>query len=501
MAVISLIYVQNTISRAKRAPCQQLTFLLRVENISYDKQVDILWSDESGEEYQLTAAFIQTQTDGAEQWQAQTEWTLSPVQSLPGNIQFRLSAMIGDVLYIDDNQGFQYQSQADSGLQLAPSLSFWNHQFNPVLNESQENLDLTLMVSSLLQSEQVMLYWSTDNWQTVQQHACEKAIDYWHRTTSSNARNPNQYGTELWTASLPLEQAFRVEYCICCETDAGKHWFNNEGQNYQSTRQPLKVMILNLHCYQEELQDEKFSTIARAIEEQNVDVVCFQEVAENWNDGNGDWSSNSANIINQLLEQPFNLYADWSHLGFDRYREGVAILSRFPLQANDSRYVSNSDDAYDIHARKVVRGQIDVPFYGQLHLFSAHLSWWEDGFQEQFTQLHDWAQSLSSGSNAVLLCGDFNVAVGSTGYQLVVDKYGYQDQFLLANQQGLTDRGYRVEDAHWHQLDANDYRIDFIFQPAGGQLRAVAAQPLFTDQDYGRVSDHCGYVMTFEPTG
>jgi maltose 6'-phosphate phosphatase len=30
-------------------------------------------------------------------------------------------------------------------------------------------------------------------------------------------------------------------------------------------------------------------------------------------------------------------------------------------------------------------------------------------------------------------------------------------------------------------------------------MRAVAARVLFTEHDYGAVSDHCGYLFTLEP--
>ncbi len=500
MAAIQLIHVQNTISREKRLPRQQLSFLFIVENLHYDKQVEVIWTDEAGEEHLLNAQYQHTQGDGSEQWLAQTEIILSETQALPGNIQFVLHAMMGAEHYWDDNQGFQYQAQADSGYQLAPTLSFWNHNPPRQLTETDQQLGLTFMLNNLLQSRSVTVYWSIDNWVQTQQIDCVKALDYWNTDCKSNARNPNQYGTEVWTASLPVEDAFRVEYCVCCDTDLGKHWFNNDGKNYQLSRQPLKVMILNLHCYQEEQQDSKFSLIARAIEEQEVDVVCFQEVAEYWNEGRGDWPSNSANIINQRLKTPFYLYADWAHLGFEKYREGVAILSRFPLQQQASRYVSASEDAFDIHSRKVVMGQLDMPFFGRLNLYSAHLSWWEDGFEQQFSTLHEWVESIGNSDQASsLLCGDFNVANGSQGYQLVVQQYGYRDQYLQANQQGLTEQEYRVDDAHWSHLQADDYRIDFIFMQPHSRLKVIAAQTLFTEQDYGRVSDHCGYVMTFEP--
>jgi maltose 6'-phosphate phosphatase len=297
-----------------------------------------------------------------------------------------------------------------------------------------------------------------------------------------------------------LGAAFRLHYALSCENQQLLVWDNNGGKNYTVSHTALTVLILNLHCYQEDQQDQKFSLIAKAIQEQDVDVVCLQEVAEHWNQGQGDWPSNAANIINQRLPQPFHLYTDWSHIGFDKYLEGVAILSRYPLLNKQSRYVSESHDIYNIHSRKVVMAQITVPNMGDMNIFSAHLSWWEDGFQQQFNCLCNWADGLNHPlRNTTLLCGDFNIAVGSLGYWEVVNNQPYQDQYLAANAQGLFAQSYRVNDTHWQYQITEDYRIDYIFMHKHSVWRVSSAKVLFTEQDYGRVSDHCGYIMTFEP--
>jgi maltose 6'-phosphate phosphatase len=141
-----------------------------------------------------------------------------------------------------------------------------------------------------------------------------------------------------------------------------------------------------------------------------------------------------------------------------------------------------------------------VPYMGAINIFSAHLSWLEDGFQQQFQRLHAWAEENSSEHiKATLLCGDFNISAGSEGYQQVVDNNHYDDQYLAANDQGVFEQIFRVNDAHWHDLLTDDYRIDYIFMNKTSELQVTSAQVLFTEQDYGQVSDHCGYFMTFEP--
>ena len=106
-----------------------------------------------------------------------------------------------------------------------------------------------------------------------------------------------------------------MEYAIECETDQGILWDNCYGANYQARRSTLRVLTLNLHCYQEEDQDYKFRQIAQAIEDFHIDLVCLQEVAENWNDGNGDWASNAARVINSYMAFPYHLHTDFSHSG------------------------------------------------------------------------------------------------------------------------------------------------------------------------------------------
>jgi len=346
----------------------------------------------------------------------------------------------------------------------------------------------------------VTVHWTTDNWRHAHKTSCHFKRNYWDKVALSNARNPNQYGVAIWKGWLRIGQAFRLQYSISVERNGQIFWDNNYGKNYSLSREPLKVLILNLHCYQEDNQDYKFSQIAKAINDLNVDVVCLQEVAELWNDGAGDWESNSARIINDRLATPYHIHTDWSHLGFDKYREGVAILSKYPLLKQDAKYVSDSDDVHSIHSRKVVMAQIKVPYMGRVNVFSAHLSWWEDGFAEQFQRLCEWAEAKQSAHvNATLLCGDFNIAAGSTGYHLVVDGHQYDDQYLAANSQGVFEKIFRVNDPYWQNYLSDDYRIDYIFLNKTSELQVVSAKVLFTEQDYGRVSDHCGYFMTFEP--
>jgi maltose 6'-phosphate phosphatase len=500
MDKIKLLSVENVISRKRTGVQQTLSFFMRVENVIYDKQIDVFWSGEDGVWQILKANFHSKLNHDQEYWQTRISFKLTPAKSLPGNIQFSMRYQTTDGEYWDNNQGLNYFSQADSGIRLLVAVPVLHVDFVAKLQPEQNYVPIIVAVDNFNDDDQVTVHWTTDNWLHTRQTPGHFKRNYWNKIACSNARNPNQYETAIWKSWLRIGSAFNVQYFISVERKGETFWDNNHGKNYSLSHLPLKVMILNLHCYQEDNQDDKFSQISKAINELDADVVCLQEVAEPWNDGAGDWVANSANIINQRLAVPYHIHADWSHLGFDTYREGVAILSRYRLIEPDAKYVSVSEDVFSINSRKVVAAQIKVPGMGLINVFSTHLSWWESGFAEQFTCLCAWAEARQSAElSATLLCGDFNITSGSPGYQLVVSGHQYDDQFLAANAQGLFDQIFRVNDTHWQNEPSDDCRIDYIFMNKSSKLQVKSATVLFTEQDYGQVSDHCGYFMTFEP--
>lgn len=495
MSEIQLLYVTNETLRKKGAQQQELRFFIRVENLAFKKCVEVVWAGEDGQWKTLPARFHSSTAKNQEYWQAKARFT-SNTGKLPGDIQFALRYAVGNKTFWDNNQGQNYCSHADSGIRVAENISLLNVEFDEHLDLAQKLLPISVAVEHALNAEKVTVHWTTDDWRSTNTTRC-----YLKRSRAlSRGGNPNQYGIALWKGLLNIGAATEVQYSISCEAGGRVLWDSNCGHNYRIRRRPLNMLILNLHCYQEENQDFKFSQIARAIDERNIDIVCLQEVAEPWNDAEGDWPLNSANIINQRLAAPYHLTTDWSHLGFDRYREGVAILSRYPFARKAARYVSNSEDPYNIHARKVVMAQIKVPGFGPLNVYSCHVSWWDDGFEEQFDNLRTWADSNhTEGVNGTLLCGDFNIKAGGRGYELVVDTGDYQDQFLAARSPQVFAKVFDDRQADWQQTLADDHRIDYIFMKKTSRLRVTSGKVLFTERDYGRVSDHEGYLMTFEP--
>ncbi len=500
MNKIQLLYVKNVISRNDKKVRQTLSFLILLDNLSYDKQCEVVWAGEDCEWSSLPASYHSASGEGREYWHAEITRVGTSEKSIPGNIIFSVRYLAQGQEYWDNNDGLNYSSQSDSGIKVVSDQLIQNIGFESYLSERQKQVPVTVSVNQAVNANAVTIHWTVDNWLNTNKTPCQYERNYWDDVCCSNARNPNQYGSQIWQGLLKIDNAFRVQYIISCEVGDEIFLDNNGGKNYSLSHEALKVLILNLHCYQEDNQDLKFTQIAKAIDEQNADVICFQEVAELWNDGNGNWDTNSAKIINDKLLNPYHIYTDWAHLGFDKYREGVAILSRYPLLNQSSKYVSTIDSPYSINSRKVVMAQISVPYIGLINVYSAHLSWWSDGFSEQFKNLSQWADDNQTPEvKATLLCGDFNITAGSEGYHFVVNDNRYDDQFLAVNAQSAFEKIFKVNDPHWQHYLADDYRIDYIFMNKVSELCVTGGNILFTDEDYGRVSDHCGYLMTFEP--
>jgi maltose 6'-phosphate phosphatase len=146
-----------------------------------------------------------------------------------------------------------------------------------------------------------------------------------------------------------------------------------------------------------------------------------------------------------------------------------------------------------------VAAQLVVPYIGRINIFSAHLSWWSDGFRDQFDTLAAWANSRhDSEVAATLICGDFNIKAGSEGYAHIVNSSDYEDQFLEGTNRKLFEGIFRKRVSNWADRLRDDGRIDYIWIKRESRLKPVSARRLFMEHDYGRVSDHEGFLVTFE---
>lgn len=494
MQKVQLLYAANATTELDGITAQHLYFLMQVKNLAFSKQIDIFWCGTDGEWHSLPAAFHSMSSEDVECWGASVTLTSSVNDPLPGNIWFALCYRVNGEEHWDNNEGHDYFTPVGASLQCGAFNGILNIGFRPRLEQGQRRVAVTVHVPSCVLM--VSIHWTTDDWKNINLTPCRLGPSL----VVERGEEIIDKGAQLWETQLEIGSVYRLQYCICYETDEGILWENNGGGNYVATRKPLNVLALNLHCRQEDDQDYKFTQIAKAIDELEVDVVCLQEVAEDWNDAKGNWASNSVRIINDRLNEPCHIHTDWAHLGFDRYREGVAILSRYPITEYDARFLSKSRDPFSISTRKAVMGRICVPYFGMINVFSVHLSWWTDGFAHQFQNLQDWAEQKQTDEvGGTLLCGDFNNRAGSIGYELIVNSDAYDDEFLSVTSPDIFAKIFRHRRKNWRRYLDGDGRIDYVFRGRSSAFRATGARFIFTPAEYGRVSDHEGLLVTFEP--
>lgn len=480
MNPIQLLFAENIVSRQHAEIHQRLTFCVAVRHVAFEKSVDVHWAGEDGRWQVLPAHYVRTGGDH-EVWQADASFPLG-ADAGPGIVQFAIRYRSGDLEAWDNNHDQNHRIECDAGVVLGPDVPVANLHPSPQWHRHRHHYSIAVAVDPALSTREVQIHWTTDRWRSMHVAACHLRPRHGQGGRARTAA--------IWSGHLPVQEASRVEYALAAVTESGRIWDNNFGANYVAFGDRLKVLTLNLHCFQEHDADRKLSQIARAINDDRIDIICLQEVGEPLNDGSGDFSGNAARIIRSRLRHHYNLVQDWSHIGFDRFREGSAILSRFDLTMKDSGYVSESQDRHNIHARKVVMAQVQVPNVGLVNVFSTHLSWWSDGFKTQFENLRRWADERHTPAvTATLLCGDFNSEPASEGYALATQAGEYEDQFA------------RVRARHDGDMPADDRRIDYIFLKKGSPLQAVAASVRFTTDEYGPVSDHPGYYAEFEYAG
>lgn len=276
----------------------------------------------------------------------------------------------------------------------------------------------------------------------------------------------------------------------------------------------LSVLTLNLHTYQQHPRHCCFDTmhqherevqiIAEAIAHLQIDVIAFQEVGEYMYDPithpYGESPSNMAfRICNKLRSWGlwYHLHQDWSHIGFYRWREGTAILSRYPMHHNYSAYVSRDHRRDNYMSRNITLSCIDVPWFGLLHVANVHLSWAHHGFYEEFYNLKQLIYSrLHFGVRADLIVGDFNAPAGEQAYQTIVGNGEYVDQYFSVHPQRFYQPSYHGQIDGWK--NESPKRIDYIFKRNGSAMQIRTMDLIFNDHFYPVVSDHFGYLARFD---
>lgn len=256
----------------------------------------------------------------------------------------------------------------------------------------------------------------------------------------------------------------------------------------------MKLLTVNVHAWLEDQQEEKLDILAQTIAQKRYEVIALQEVNQLISSPLITRELRADNYGLVLLDKlrklgvaDYSYYWSFSHIGYDKYEEGIAFLTRLPVYEVDSFYCSKSQTVESILSRKIMG--LTLAYKDQLiDVYSCHINL--PGNQEE-NQLEnvDAILERSSGSNLKILLGDFNTdALSDKEAYQAIKNLGLYDSYDLA---GDKDSGITVEKAidGWAG-HSQEKRLDYIF--LSQERPVLSSKVIFNGDNLPVISDHFG---------
>ncbi|EJO5348663.1 endonuclease/exonuclease/phosphatase family protein [Clostridium botulinum] len=256
----------------------------------------------------------------------------------------------------------------------------------------------------------------------------------------------------------------------------------------------MKVLTLNCHSWQEEKQIEKIKYLAKTIYQNNYDVIALQEVSQSINSKilfDNIKEDNFAFLVIKELEKlgetRFRLIWDCAHIGYDKYEEGLAILTKHPVEDKKSFCISENKDASYWKTRKIIKCKTSYK-NKPISFYSCHLGWWDDEEEDFKLQVNKLIKDLKEEGTCILM-GDFNndAFLEKEGYDYIIDK-NLKDIYSLAKSK---DNGVTVVGNidGWEDNKKN-MRLDLIL--SNKNLNVEYCRVIFNGTNKEIISDHFG---------
>lgn len=278
----------------------------------------------------------------------------------------------------------------------------------------------------------------------------------------------------------------------------------------------MKILTLNTHSLQEENYQQKLEWFVEGILKERPDIIAMQEVnqtadAELIPDDMLEGlhpvpgcmriraDNHAANVAYRLRKAGLECYWTWLpiKLGYEKYDEGVAILSiGRKIRCIDHFPISKIVDYKNWRTRAVLGVQVEGL---EDWFYSLHMGWWdesENGFLEQWKILN----SCIGGKRVcgpVWLPGDFNAPDVVPGQSYAhMAACGWVDTYQTAQfkDSGITVPG--VIDGWREKLKGkrvDGMRLDYIW--CDQKKEVVSSRVMFNGIKEPVVSDHFGVLI------
>ncbi|MCR1934026.1 endonuclease/exonuclease/phosphatase family protein [Clostridium tepidum] len=262
----------------------------------------------------------------------------------------------------------------------------------------------------------------------------------------------------------------------------------------------MKVLTLNCHSWQEEKQIEKIKYLAKIICENNYDVIALQEVNQSINSKilfDNIKEDNLAFILVRELKKlgasKFRFIWDFAHIGYGKYEEGLAILTKHSIEEKKSFYISKSKDKNFWKTRKILKCKINYN-NKPIFFYSCHLGWWNDEEEDFKLQVNKLVQHIKE-DEICMLMGDFNndAFLRHEGYDYIINK-NLKDIYDLSisKDNGVTVIG---EIDGWEN-NKKSMRLDLIL--SNKNLNVKYCNVIFNGTNKEIISDHFGVEAEIE---
>ena len=275
----------------------------------------------------------------------------------------------------------------------------------------------------------------------------------------------------------------------------------------------MKLLTLNTHSLVEDNYSTKLDAFVSAIAEQRPDIIALQEVNQTIAETQAVVISEGyvpcvENIVirkdnhvykaAELLEGAgVKYYWTWLPLkkGYNKYDEGIALMSRSRIIETDVVRISETDDYNNWKTRKIIGIRTEAA--PDEWFFSVHYGWWDDldePFQNQWQKTAEYMKKYSR----VWLMGDFNspAEVRNEGYDMI-NSGGWYDSYTLAKTRDNGITVGKVIDGWRDKVSGTDgMRIDQIWCSQKAEI--ASSEVIFNGANKPVVSDHYGVVAEYE---
>ncbi|PAB59075.1 endonuclease/exonuclease/phosphatase family protein [Anaeromicrobium sediminis] len=262
----------------------------------------------------------------------------------------------------------------------------------------------------------------------------------------------------------------------------------------------MRLLTLNCHSWIEENQIEKMKIIAKEIKEKGYDLIALQEVNQSIGAKIVSKNIKEDNFALVLLKElkdlgcgEYNMTWDFSHIGYDKYEEGVSIITKHKIEEEKSFFITKGEDKNFWKTRKIIGTTITINDK-LMDFYSCHLGWWKDE-EEPFKDQVDRLVGHVRKGRLTLLMGDFNnnAFVRDEGYDYLIKK-GFYDTFFMAKER---DKGVTVKGkiAGWSSNE-QDLRLDLIL--SNKRMNVKYSKVIFNGENKPVVSDHYGVEIEVE---